>query len=230
LTEQQGNFVKQIYDDTQSLSSLVEDLLDVSRLDSGKFRLHKSAVNVSDLIKRTIDSLTDKALERNITIMYSTEKSVPPVYADKAKLRQVLTNIIDNAIKYTNPGGRIRVGLKITDSNFIITVIDNGYGIEKKDLPHIFERFYRAENKLLDRVTGAGLGLYISKTIIELHDGTIEVDSAIEKGTTFAITLPRDVAFEQGQTVQKAERPLNAFQQFIANFLHGKRRKETNYE
>ncbi len=226
LQEQQVNFIKQIYDDTQSLSSLVEDLLDVSRLDSGKFRLHKSAMSLYDICKKTIDSLTDKAMERNISIVYTADKVVPPFHGDKAKIRQVLTNIVDNAIKYTNPGGKIRVMLKVTDSSYLITVVDNGYGIEKKDLPHIFERFYRSENKLLDRVTGAGLGLYISKTIIEMHEGSIIVDSTFEKGTTFTISLPRDHAFERGQTIQPAEKAPNAFQQFLTNFLHGKRRKE----
>ncbi|MDQ3098763.1 MAG: cell wall metabolism sensor histidine kinase WalK [bacterium] len=226
LQEQQSNFIKQIYDDTQSLSSLVEDLLDVSRLDSGKFRLHKSAMSLYDISKKTIDSLTDKALERNITIVYTADKVVPPFHGDKAKIRQVLTNIVDNAIKYTNPSGKIRVSLKVLDNSFVVTVIDNGYGIEKKDLPHIFERFYRSENKLLDRVTGAGLGLYISKTIIEMHEGSIVVDSTFEKGTTFTISLPRDLAFERGQTIQPVEKAPNAFQQFLTNFLHGKRRKE----
>ncbi len=226
LQEQQSNFIKQIYDDTQSLSSLVEDLLDVSRLDSGKFRLHKSAMSLYDICKKTIDSLTDKAIERNIGIVYTADKVIPPFHGDKAKVRQVLTNVIDNAIKYTNPGGKIRVGLKVSETQFIVTVSDNGYGIEKKDLPHIFERFYRSENKLLDRVTGAGLGLYISKTIIEMHEGSIRVDSTFEKGTTFTISLPRDLAFERGQTIQPVEKAPNAFQQFLANFLHGKRRKE----
>lgn len=226
LQEQQVNFIKQIYDDTQSLSSLVEDLLDVSRLDSGKFRLHKSAMSLYDISKKTIDSLKDKAMERNISIVYTADKVIPPFHGDKAKIRQVLTNIIDNAIKYTNPSGKIRVNLVVSDAAFIITVIDNGYGIEKKDLPHIFERFYRSENKLLDRVTGAGLGLYISKTIVEMHEGSIIVDSTFEKGTTFKISLPRDLAFERGQTVKPVEKAQNAFQQFLTNFLHGKRRKE----
>jgi two-component system, OmpR family, phosphate regulon sensor histidine kinase PhoR len=231
LTDQQENFIKQIYDDTQSLSSLVEDLLDVSRLDSGKFRLHKSAVSLSDIVKRTVDSLSEKATERKIAVMYIPEtKTVPQFYGDKAKIRQVLTNIIDNAIKYTNPSGKIRVSLRVTDEVFIVTVADNGYGIEKKDLPHIFDRFYRAENKLLDRVTGAGLGLYISKTIIEMHNGSIEVDSIFEKGTTFTITLPRDLIFERGHAVKAAEKTPNVFQQFLSNFLHSKRRKEYTYD
>lgn len=230
LTDKQENFVKQIYDDTQSLSSLVEDLLDVSRLDTGKFRLHKTPLSLGDIVRKTIDSLNEKALERNITIVYTINKNVPAMHGDKAKLRQVITNIIDNAIKYTNPGGKIRVDLRYDAQSFILTVTDTGYGIEKKDLPHIFERFYRAENKLLDRVTGAGLGLYISKTIIEMHDGTIIADSAIEKGTTFTITLPRDPIFEDTHEVEKQEKVSNSLQQFLSQFLHGRRRKDYTYE
>ncbi len=226
LADKQANFVKQIYEDTQSLSSLVEDLLDVSRLDSGKFRLHKTPLSLSDIVLKTVESLNDKALERNIIIVYTIHKNLPMIHGDKAKLRQVITNIIDNAIKYTNPGGKIRVELRTDRNSFLLTVTDSGYGIEKKDLPHIFERFYRAENKLLDRVTGAGLGLYISKTIIEMHEGGIGVDSAIEKGTTFTISLPRDHVFEEGHVVERQEKGPNALQQFLSQFLHGRRRKD----
>lgn len=230
LTEKQEHFVRQIYDDTQSLSSLVEDLLDVSRLDSGKFKLHKAPLSLGDIVKKTIDSLHDKALERNITVVYTIHKSTPMMHGDKSKLRQVITNIIDNAIKYTNPGGKIKVDLSFDDKLFKLDITDSGYGIEKKDLPHIFERFYRAENKLLDRVTGAGLGLYISKTIIEMHEGAIQVDSAIEKGTTFSITLPRDILFEEVNVIERPEKPSNALHQFLSQFLHGRRRKDYTYE
>ncbi len=231
LTDPQENFVRQIYEDTQSLSSLVEDLLDISRLDSGKFRLHKTALLLPDILKRTVDSLSEKALERKIQILYTPEtNNIPQFYGDKSKIRQVLTNIIDNAIKYTNPSGKIRISFRVTDGVFVITVADNGYGIEKKDLSHIFDRFFRAENKILDRVTGAGLGLYISKTIIEMHSGTIVVDSIFEKGTTFTITLPRDLIFERGHEVKVAEKAPNVFQQFLSNFLHNKSRKENTYD
>lgn len=230
LTDKQLNFVRQIYDDTQSLSSLVEDLLDVSRLDSGKFRLHKAAVSIDEIVRKTIESLTERATERDITMLYLSDKQPPPFCGDKAKLRQVMTNIIDNAIKYTSLGGRVQIETRITDKSNLIIVKDTGYGIEKKDLPHIFERFYRAENKLLDRVTGAGLGLYITKSIIEMHGGTITVESEFEKGTTFIISLPRDYEFEKDSVPKSNEKVSNSFHQFLSQFLHGKRRKEYSYE
>ena len=224
LSEKQRHFVSQIAEDTHSLSSLVEDLLDVSRLDSGKFKLHKSPISLSDTLRRTIESLHDKAFARNIFILYSPpKKNFPPLLGDKAKIRQVITNILDNAIKYTSEGGKISVDLQITDSDFVLTITDSGYGIEQKDLPHIFERFYRADNKLLDRVTGAGLGLYISKSIVEMHEGSITVDSVLEKGTTFIIKLPRSLEFEEGIEEDKPEKFTTALHNAFLQFLHGRR-------
>jgi PAS domain S-box-containing protein len=222
LNDKQLNFVKQIYEDTLSLASLVEDLLDVSRLDSGKFRLHKSAMSIDEVLRKTIESLNEKALERDITMSFVPDKQIPLFHGDRAKLKQVFTNIIDNAIKYTNPGGKVQIELKVDENSFIVIVRDNGYGIEEKDISHIFERFYRAENKLLDRVTGAGLGLYITKSIIDMHGGIIKVTSQFEKGTTFTITLPRDFEFERGNVSHKELKVTNTIQQFLSQFLHGK--------
>ena len=139
-------------------------------------------------------ALEQEAKIHGHALILTPEESAPmPIFADKERIEQVITNIIGNAIKYTPDGGEIKVSVVETDSNnYEISVADTGVGIPKEDLEHIFERFYRVDKSRSTDAGGTGLGLSIAKDIIDAHGGNITMDSEYGKGTTVIITLPKD--------------------------------------
>ena len=180
------------YHNAESLNYLVNNILDVSRLDTGRFELQTVKTDLIQLAKNIIDSLSFQANEKNLEI-----KLVNPSYLDKLilevdpiRLTQVLRNLLDNAIKYTCRDKKITVEIT-TDWGFaVIKVIDQGIGVPKKQMEKIFDKFIQLKNVDTRYKGGAGLGLFIARRIIQLHGGIIKVDSEKTKGTTFTIQLP----------------------------------------
>ncbi len=178
-----------IIDEADRLTELIESLLDASRLQSGDLKLNVSDVALDDLARRLVEKFktqTDKH-----TLVADFLPGFPEVRGDEERLRQVLANLLGNAIKYAPGGGEIRVSGSATPTGVTLRVSDQGAGIAAHDLPHVFERFYRAEGDLTRRVKGTGLGLYLCRAIIRAHGGEIRVDSELGQGATFTITLPR---------------------------------------
>jgi signal transduction histidine kinase len=168
------------------LSRLINNLLMVSRLNSPNGKLKKNRINIYKLLERTYDDCVILTKNKGINFSFSSERCFIVGYEDK--LREVLLNLISNALKYTNAGGSIFLSGKIVNDEVEIKVSDTGVGISKKNIPRIFERFYKIEN---NSYSGTGLGLYICKQIIEAHDGYIYVKSVLGKGSDFIIMIPR---------------------------------------
>jgi signal transduction histidine kinase len=177
------------------LSRLIEDLLTLARGDTGRVELRCEPVDLNDLCRRMVEYISPLADQREQALIYDPPAGAPnaPVMinADVLRIKQLLLNLLDNAIKYTEPRGRVTLGLKTEENVTIITVADTGRGIPEEDLPHIFERFFRRSAKTADRsAAGFGLGLSIVKWIVDSHGGRIEARSELGKGTEFIVRLP----------------------------------------
>ncbi|MCI0392424.1 MAG: ATP-binding protein [Acidobacteria bacterium] len=177
------------------LSRLVEDLLTLARGDTGRIELRCEPVDLNDLCRRMAEYITPLADQRNQALVYEPPPGaeiVPvSVNADVLRIKQLLLNLLDNAIKYTERRGKITLGLKVEEKVATITVTDTGRGIPPEDLPHIFERFFRRSAKTADRsAAGFGLGLSIVKWIVDSHGGRIDAKSELGKGTEFIVRLP----------------------------------------
>ena len=187
--ERQARFLKIINEETQGLADLISDLLDVSRIESGRgFKIKKASIELRKIILENVD------LFKSRTDKHDFEVNIPddPVRlkADKDKIDQVMENLISNAVKFSPQGGKITISVEQSEGEVKISVADTGMGIPKKDLPHIFERFYRVDNTFTLGIGGTGLGLAIVKYIIESHGGKIWAESEVGKGSTFSFTLP----------------------------------------
>ncbi|HEY5463999.1 MAG TPA: ATP-binding protein [Hanamia sp.] len=174
------------------LVNLLEDLDEITKLESGELTLIKQNFIIQDLLKEVFESLSIKADEKKIKCFIKDGCELPlTVYADKEKIRMAIINLVDNAIKYGKQNGIIEgSAYKIDGKKILIEITDNGYGIAEEHLPRIFERFYRTDLARARKVGGSGLGLSIVKHIIEAHEDSIHVRSKIDVGTTFGFILP----------------------------------------
>jgi len=197
---------------TQHLGELFADLLMSSKAEDGRIASYPSVVEVGEIVAQAADAGRFNAQERGLQLKFqvSSSKEVsggkvirPLFYAflDPNRLREVLQNLIDNAIKYT-PEGTITVALTGDNNVVQIQVSDSGTGIAEEDIPHLFQKFYRADSSMTRTIGGTGLGLYISRKIIEMYNGRIWVESQLGKGSTFFINLPR-LSAEQALSMQK---------------------------
>lgn len=170
------------------LTNLVNQLQNLAKFDSEKSKLNLAKVNVKNLIMNVVYNNQGKALEKNINIECDLESI--DSYLDKDKISQVIVNLLSNAIRYTNNGGKIFVSLYKENNNLKIQFKDNGIGIPKENIKYIFERFYRVDESRSKNTGGIGVGLTIVKSIIDLHQGKIEVRSEVNEGSEFIVTLP----------------------------------------
>jgi PAS domain S-box-containing protein len=175
---------------THSLLDLVGDLLQFIKLESKRVVRNKELLDVSGIIQNTVELLKGQGEEKGLEFQVNLPKSLPMIEADRAEMEQLFTNLVSNAIKYNVKRGKVVVSAK-PGGNFVnIKVADTGIGIDEESLPHIFDEFYRVSGPQTRYTTGTGLGLSIVKKIVESHFGRIEVDSTIDKGTTFTVKLP----------------------------------------
>ncbi len=177
------------------LSRLVEDLLTLARADAGRTQLRCEEISLDQLCRKMIDYISPLSAQREQTLSYSSPAEDVIINGDLQRLKQLLLNLLDNAIKYTEFNGTIVLALAKDKDEAIITVQDSGRGIPPEDLPHIFERFFRRSRTTSDKsAAGFGLGLSIVKWIVDSHGGTIEGSSEVGKGTTFTVRFPLTVA------------------------------------
>ncbi len=170
------------------LTNLVNQLQNLAKFDSEKSKLNLAKVNVKNLIMNVVYNNQGKALEKNINIECDLESI--DSYLDKDKISQVIVNLLSNAIRYTNNGGKIFISSYKENNNLKIQFKDNGIGMPKENIKYIFERFYRVDESRSKNTGGIGVGLTIVKSIIDLHQGTIEVRSELNKGSEFIVILP----------------------------------------
>jgi CheY-like chemotaxis protein len=173
-------------------TKLIEDLLDLSRITSGKLRLSTRPMNLASVIEAASDALRPIVEDKGLSLEQQIEASEPMINGDADRMQQVVWNLLSNAAKFTPSGGRIAVRLDESADSLRLTVSDTGDGMEPEFLPHIFERFRQADSSSSRRYSGLGIGLNIVRHIVQLHGGTITADSAGKgRGSTFAVTLPR---------------------------------------
>ena len=179
--------IRVISNETERLSQMVEELLDFSRMQSGHFSLQFDTMDILAELGEAVLIYAERAKIEDITMTYEEPEMLPFVYGDKNRLRQVFINIIDNAIKYSNKGGTVKVVAGETPSgDIVVTVKDNGCGISDVDMPHVKTKFYKANNTK----KGSGIGLAVADEIIALHGGTLSLESEAGRGTTVTITIP----------------------------------------
>ena len=185
-------FVQVIKRHTDRLTKIVEDLLMLSKIESKEFRLKMEVISLQDLIDDVIDFVKEPAEKKKISISRNEIPSSLALEADRNYLEQVLTNLLDNAIKYTPEGGRVTISAIEKDRGEIqFSIEDNGIGIPREDIPRIFERFYRVDKGRSQELGGTGLGLSIVKHLVQAHGGKVWVESQLGKGSTFYFTLPK---------------------------------------
>ncbi|HXS00820.1 MAG TPA: hybrid sensor histidine kinase/response regulator, partial [Pyrinomonadaceae bacterium] len=183
--------VETIYRNAKSQSQLVSDLLDVSRIISGKLRLDMRAVDLIYIVNAAIDSIRPAADAKGILLQPMLDPAAGPISGDADRLQQVVWNLLTNAVKFTPKGGKIQVKVQRINSHVEIVVSDSGVGINKEFLPYVFDRFRQADGSTTRIHGGLGLGLSIVRQLVDLHGGSVGVESKGEgKGATFTITLP----------------------------------------
>ena len=176
-----------IEEEADRLSRMIDDLLDASRLQAGGLSLNRSDVSLPQLVERLIERF--RIQSKKHTIVADFPKNCPVILADENRLEQVLSNLISNAIKYA-PAGEIRISGQVRPEQVVICVSDEGPGIDARDLPHIFDRFYRSTDAV-NKTKGAGLGLYLARAIVEAHGGRIWADPKPDSGARICFSLPR---------------------------------------
>jgi len=188
--EKHNQYLSIVLDETKRLSRLVTDLLDLSKLEQGNFNLEIRELNINELLRLSIIKSEKRITEKDIQLTVNFESDDQWVLADKDSIQRVLTNLLDNAIKFTEPGGFMDIRTGMTDKNKVFVTIQNsGIGIDKDDLIHVFDRFYKSDkSRSLDK-NGTGLGLYIVKNIIKSHGETIWAESEPDSYTRFNFTL-----------------------------------------
>lgn len=179
-----------MYDEAKQIERLTDDLRTLSLADAGELPLHLQVSDVGDLLQNTAQSFERKASEQGVALSVTTAKNLPSLTLDPDRITQVLGNLVSNALRYTTEGGRITLSAQQHDSLIEVRVADTGSGIPTDKLPHIFERFYRADSARDLNEGSSGLGLAIAKSIIEAHGGTIHAESVVGQGTTMVIQLP----------------------------------------
>lgn len=191
FTITQNMFLHRISIAVEQLTALTENLLSVSRIERGVFAVSMQVIDWVATVRETIDEFVGRAWDKKIgLILVEPQKPLSFVKADKLRINEVLSNLLSNAISYTHTGGKISVAIEQKGQEVITHIKDTGVGIPRNALPHLFTKFFRVTGKLTQGAKGTGLGLYISKAIVETHGGHIWVESEVNKGSTFSFSLP----------------------------------------
>jgi two-component system NtrC family sensor kinase len=188
LNDQQQEFAQRIQVSVQSITSLINDLLELGRIEAG-FDTHKEAVSMSGILQSVVESMQSQAAKKEQSLEVEIPDALPPIIGNRLQLRQLFSNLLDNALLYTPPKGKISLQTHATEEQIIVQITDTGIGIPIADQPYIFDKFYRGSNLPTD-TPGTGLGLAIVRIIADNHRGRIWVDSTIGQGSTFTVILP----------------------------------------
>lgn len=188
LNEMQRDFLSRIQDSVQQITGLINDLLDIGSIEAG-FDTRREFIQLEGILRYTLDILQGQVKSKHLIVKTDISSSLPALRANPIRLRQVMDNVVGNAIKYSRENGEIEISIHAEGDQMILKVTDNGPGIPVSDQPRIFDKFYRGSN-VDSEVEGSGLGLAIVKTIVESHQGRIWVESVEGKGSSFFIVLP----------------------------------------
>ncbi len=190
VNEKQRHYLDIVLEQTDSLTQLIEDLLDLSRIEAGIIEVRREKVNVQKVISGVLDRLENLAKEKGVRVRVCVPEDLPPVAGDADRLAQVFTNLIHNAIKFTPSGGEVKLEAAADGEECLLKVSDTGIGISPQDLPRVFDKFYQADSSSTREQSGTGLGLSISRELVAAHGGKMWVESSRGRGATFSFTLP----------------------------------------
>jgi len=179
-----------IYNSNKRLTSLVNDLLNVSRIDQGKMQNEPKLIDVVATIRAVMQDLEDEAHRHRVALVLKVDSLIPQISADPLRFREMIQNLLSNAVKYNVENGKVVITIKVLGDSINFTVADTGIGIPKADQGRVFSKFYRAENATKSDTTGSGLGLFVAKAYIEGWGGQIRFVSKEGKGSTFSIDIP----------------------------------------
>lgn len=190
------DYARLIHESGEHLLNVVNGILDMSKIEAGKFKIVKEPFDVASLVNSCCDIMRHTAEQKSLTLEVDVAPAIPELAADKRACKQMLLNVIANAIKFTEPGGWVRVSAKVDGQNVMLAVSDNGIGIADQDLPKLGNPFVQADSSYNRSHEGAGLGLSVVKGLVRLHGGTLELTSKLGEGTTATIMLPLDAVLE----------------------------------
>ncbi len=190
LNEKQKDLLQKIKAKTKGMTDLVNDILDVCRIEEGVHVAQIEPLDLAEILQRSIELMQPQAQDKNIALQVTMEDHLPLINGNKSSMEALFLNLISNAIKFTPSGGLVSITLRRDSQQLQIKVSDTGIGIEDKDLLHIFEKFYRERSERTKHISGTGLGLSIVKGVVDVHNGSIYVESEVGKGTTFRVFLP----------------------------------------
>lgn len=205
LAQEHVNFITRIKSSSQFMRELVDDLLDISKIEAGKLDLNLQRTYLGELVRNNVALNSLLAERKQIQLVCRCPESVPPLIADPAKMEQVLNNLIGNAVKFSNPGTTVEVGIEQRDNAIILSVKDEGQGIPEEQTKLLFEPFVRTSVMSTDQEKSTGLGLAIVRRIVEGHEGTIWVESQVGKGSTFYVSLPLSAGTDEVLCTAKDE-------------------------
>ncbi len=206
INELQKKLLNQSFLSSQRMVYLISDLLNVSRLRTGKFVIEPIATNLAEVIESEVEQLQETAKGRELTLTYHAPEHFPTLMVDENKLRQVIMNFIDNAIYYTPSGGTITINLVDKPQTIEFTVVDDGIGVPKPEQHHLFSKFYRAHNAKRARPDGTGLGLFMAKKVIIAQGGAVIFKSQEGKGSTFGFTFPKSKVLTKDELPEKDDK------------------------
>jgi len=190
LSEKQRDLIQKIKAKIRGMTDLVNDVLDVCFIEEGAYVAQIEALNLPEILQRTIELMQPQAHDKNIYFQVSIEEDLPLFTGNRSSIEAMFINLISNAIKYTPPNGQFRVNITGNPQNIKIEVSDTGIGIEAKNIPHIFEKFFRERSERTKHISGTGLGLSIVQGVVDAHQGSVHVESEVGKGSTFTVSLP----------------------------------------
>ncbi len=190
LSDKQKEYIEEIYHATQRMVNLINDFLNISRIESGSLAINPEPTNLSEVADSVTEELTPMINQRGTQIEKHYDKDVPIVNADRKFARIIFQNLISNAVKYTPHGGKVSIAIKKEEPNVLIEIGDNGYGIPLNQQEKVFTKLFRAENIRKKEAEGTGLGLYLVKSVVEQSGGTVRFESKENQGTTFYVTIP----------------------------------------
>lgn len=191
LAPQQKKFLRIAHNSIDRLTMLISDLLDLSRIESGKMKMDLFATRMEKILQESAETYHTTILSKKMQFSLEMDKKLPEILADEARIKQVIDNLLSNAMKFTPEGGQIKISAGDMGDYILVAVSDTGPGIKKEDQEKIFEKFYQVDSSLTRQIGGTGLGLAICKSIIEMHGGRIWVESEPGKGSTFRFLMPR---------------------------------------
>jgi signal transduction histidine kinase len=190
LSNKQQGYLTHIAQGTDTLLNVINDILDITRIQAGELTLKMAVVSLEDVCRSTLAFIQAEAVRKNVEVEPLPQNVGLNLMADAQRFKQIMNNLLNNAVKFTPRGGRIGINVQQTDEALLVAVWDSGIGIPEKDIPFLFDPFFKAENRSGEDVEGTGLGLSLVKQLVEAHGWQVTVESVLDQGSTFTIHIP----------------------------------------